>query len=333
MSPRSKAFATLAAVGLLVLTIALVAGSVLGSQQLLVERSRAEAAIETGAQGWKVIDAILDAVQTTWNADAQSLDLWWAEHSQFFPQGTVLVSLSGRVNLNSVTPFLLQNSELNATLLGKSVEDFTTYRTNKGPFADIEAFKDYFRPDALNQLYCAQSCFDINAADEIMLEKILALRTGSESLASTVRARVREYRTNHQVFAESDWETLIGAEKDSVGDLVSTEPELDVNTAPAAILQAVLRDPDFKLDQPDAKLQVIVAGRAAKPWDQTSLRQALGVDKNSPILQYLGTRCRFIQGEVPLGSSTVSFIAFISYSTDSPPKLTARIIGTAWSSS
>ena len=102
---------------------------------------------------------------------------------------------------------------------------------NKGPFARIEDYKDYFQGAALGGLYCVQSLFNVNTADEIVLEKVLAARTGSESLASTIRSRLREYRSNKQVMLQSDWETLIGAQKDAIGELATTDPELDVNTA------------------------------------------------------------------------------------------------------
>ena len=330
VSSRTKAFATLAAVGLLVLTGALLAGAVLGAQQLLLERSRAEKAFDALSDAWNVVGALLTELQQTWNADQQTLDAWWAKHSQGFPSGSELISLSSRINLNSMTPFLLQDSELSTTLLSRSVQDFTTYRTNKGPFSTLADYKDYFQPVALNTLYCVQSLFNVNTADEIMLEKILAARTGNEALASTIRARLREYRTNRQMLAQSDWDTLIGAEKDGVGDLLTVNPELDVNTVSVAVLQALLRDPDWKLDQRDAKLQVIVTGRASKPWNDETLRQVLGVDKGSLLLQYLGTRCRFLQGRVPEGPSVMTFVAIVSYSTDSPPKITLRLLETRW---
>jgi hypothetical protein len=333
VSLRTGAFATLAAVGLLVLTAALLAGAVLVSQQLLLDRSRAEKSLEARSHAWDVVGTLLTALQQTWNADEQTLDTWWTQNSQGFPDGTELISLSSRVNLNSMTPFLLHDSELNATLLARSVEDFTTYRINKGPFSRIEDYKDYFQPGALNTLYCVQSLFNVNTADEIILEKILAARTGNETLAATIRARLREYRSNRQVLVKSDLDTLLGGEKDAVGDLLTTDPELDVNTASVAVLQALLRDPDWKLDQRDAKLQVIVTNRVSKPWNDDTLRQALGVDKTSLLLQYLGTRCRFLQGRVPEGPSVMTFVAIVSYSTDSPPKITPRILETRWTTS
>lgn len=220
VSLRSKAFATLAAVGLLVLTAALLAGAVLSSRQVLLEGAKAERFVDARSAAWETVRKLMTALQETWDADEQSLDSWWAGHSQAFPTGCALVSLSARVNLNSMTPFLLQDSELGATLSGKSVEEFTTYRTNKGPFSRVDAYRDFFQPEALNTLYCVDSFFNVNTADEIMLEKILTARTGNAALASTIRARLREFRGNRQVLAESDWDAIIGGEKDAVGDLV-----------------------------------------------------------------------------------------------------------------
>jgi hypothetical protein len=332
MKARARAFATLAAVGLLVLTAALLAGAVLGSQRLLLAQGRAERLAGARASAWKAVSALLSAMQETWNADEESLDAWWATRSRDFPELSELVSLSARVNLNSMTPFLLKDSELKATLLDRSVEDFTSYRSSKGPFPRIEDYEDYFKPEALSALYCVHSSFNVNTADEIVLEKVLAARTGSEALASTIRARLREYRSNRQTLTEADWDMLIGAAKDSVGDLVTTSPELDVNTAAPEVLQAILRDPDYKLAKPDAKLQAILAGRASKPWNDEALRQALGLDKKSPLLQYLGTRCRFIQGRAGSGPSALRFVATAGYSTDSPPKIAMRILETRWGS-
>jgi hypothetical protein len=141
---------------------------------------------------------------------------------------------------------------------------------------------------------------------------------------------LRQYRTNHQIRVQSDWDTLVGAEKDAIGDLLGVEGELDVNTAPLAILQALFRDADFKVDQPDAKVQTLISGRASKPWTSDAIIPALGLAKNAPILAYLGTRCRFIQAAIPQGNSVLTLVALVSYSTDSPPKLTVRILDTRW---
>ena len=84
MSLRAKGFATLAAVGLLVLTAALLAGAVLGSQQLMVEQGRAERAFVAKAEAWTSVQALLTGIQESWNADEQSLDSWWVGNAGLF---------------------------------------------------------------------------------------------------------------------------------------------------------------------------------------------------------------------------------------------------------
>lgn len=333
MSFRANAFATLAAVGLLVLAAALLAGAILGSQQILLGRDKAERIDRGRSAAWKAVGELLTTMQESWNADKQSVDAWWIQHSPSFPGIGEFVSLSARINLNSMSPFLLRDSELIGTLRGRTVEDFITYRLNKGPFYSVEDCKDYFQPAALNSMYCVHSLLNVNTADEIMLEKVLAARTGSQAFASTIRARLRQYRTNREVLTEANWAMLAGAQKDTIGDLVTTDPEIDVNTAPVEILQALMRDPDLKLTQPDAKLQTIVAGRATKPWNSDTLRQALGVDKSSLLLQYLGTRSRFLRGRILVGSSTMTFVVHIGYSDNSPPKIVMRVIDSHWDKS
>jgi hypothetical protein len=329
MTRRAQGFATLAAVAIFVLVIALISGAVLGSQQLALDQDRLGHEIDSRASAWKSIDTTLSSMQTSWNADDQSFDAWFTEKAQSLPAGVKLASLSGRINLNSITPFLLQYSALSGTLVGHSVTEFTDYRMNKGPFARLEDYKDYFRPESLKRLYCVYSSFDVNTADEIILEKIITQRTGKSSLGANVRARVREFRTGLQVMTDSDWDRIIGAEKDELGDIVSVSPELDVNTASVDVLQALLRDADFKLEQPDAKVQTIINGRTAKPWTDDALRQALGLTKTSALMQHLGTRCRFVEGSVPAGDRVMSFVVHLTYSKDASPRIIARIVETS----
>lgn len=175
--------------------------------------------------------------------------------------------------------------------------------------------------------------FSVNSADEIMLEKILTLRTGNPGYASSIRGALRGFRTNKQLLVQTDWDTLAGAEKDTLEDLMGVDGELDVNTAPLVLLQALFRDPDFKVDQPDAKVQTILSGRASRPWTPATLMPALGFAKNAPLLAYLGTRCRMIQASISQGSSVLTLVALVDYSADSPPRLTVRVLDTRWTAS
>ena len=327
---RLKGFATLAAVAFFVLALVILGSALSSSQQVLLSDSRVQKTASVRADAWNAVSKILTLLKTTWNADDQSFDQWWLAHAQNFPNGTELVSLSARLNLNTISPFLLQDSQLINTLFGKTVPEFTSYRSLKGPFVHLSDYKDYFQPAALNQIYCVYSTFNVNTADEIMLEKVLAERLGSKSVAATIRDALRGYRTNQQVLTDSDWDIVAGSEKEAIGALATTEPELDVNTASIPVLQAILQDPDLKVSQPAIKLQILVAGRATKPWTPESLASALNLDKKSLVLQYLGTRTHFIQGSIPEQKKQFRFVAWIEYSNDSPPDLTIRILKTEW---
>ncbi|NNM66880.1 MAG: hypothetical protein HKM06_02585 [Spirochaetales bacterium] len=327
---RLKGFATLAAVTFFVLALVILGGALTSSQQVLLSDRRVQKIASMRADAWGDVSRILTLLKTTWNADDQTFDQWQSAESKKFPAGTELISLSARLNLNSISPFLLQDSALINTLFGKTVPEFTGYRSLKGPFAHLGDYKDYFQPAALNQIYCVYSTFNVNTADEIMLEKVLAERLGSKSVAATIREALRGYRTNQQVLSDSDWDIVAGSEKDAIGVLVTTAPELDVNTASVPVLQAILEDPDLKVSQPDQKLQILVAGRNTKPWTPQSLASALNLDKKSLIMQYLGTRTHFIQGIIPEHEKQFKFVAWVAYSNDSPPDLTIRILKTQW---
>ena len=330
MKARLGGFATLAAVGILALALALAAGAAIVSRQMLLEQGRIKAELDERAAAWKEADALLAGLRDDWNADGLSLDSWWAVHASAFPSGSELVSLSGRINLNSISPFLLKDSELASTLLGRSVEDFVSYRTEKGPFTSIDDCKDYFQPAALSSLYCLHSIFCVNTADEIMIERLIAARTGDEAFAASVRSRIRDFRTRRQPIAQSDWDAIAGAERQSLGALFALDPEIDVNTAPPEVLGAILRDPDWTLQAPDAKLQAILGARSSRPWNEEGLRQLLGVDASSPLLGYLGTRTRFIRASLPSEGGSLRLVALVDYSADSPPKIALRVIEERW---
>jgi hypothetical protein len=319
-----RGFATVAAVALLMLALTLVSAAVFLAQQTQTDHRRAEAAITMRAAAWTRLGALLTAVQT-WNADELSFDAWWAQNGAAFGTATALGSLSSRLSLNSVTPFLLQDSDLKATLLTSS-DDFVTYRSSHGPRAQIADYAKYFTPQSLSAWYCVESHFSVNTADEIMLEKVVSLRTGSEAVGSAVRQGLRNFRQNKQPLSATDWQTLAGADFERLDGLLTIEPELDVNEAPAELLQVLFKDPDFALQEPDVKLQKVLTGRLSQPWTPEPLRLALGVDKNSPLLQYLGTRTSVLEARITQDTLTMRFVIALSYSQDSPPKISPRVL-------
>jgi len=329
---KARGFATLAAIALLVLTLALVAVSLLLSQQTLVNSHRAEAQLDKQDQTWKIMDLILNDL-SHWNADEQTFDGWWAAHTAGYGSEVVLRSLSGLINLNSLSPFLLQKSSLVGTLNGKTVDDFVSWRTSKGPFPSVDGYKSYFTAASLQFDYCTVSFFNVNTADEIMLERLVALRTGSDSAAANLRSQVRDRRSRRQIFTPADWQTVSAGFSQDVGPLDSTDPELDANEAPVDVLTAILGDPDFKITDAATKVQTLIAQRAAAPLTSAAMALILGVAATSPIMQYLGTRTHWIECSLPFGTSRAQFVIALTYSTDAPPQVTPRILNINWGTS
>jgi len=318
-----RAFATLAAVSLLVLALTLLTSAVLLAEQTQNDHRRAEADVLARSAIWKQIGTLLTALQA-WNSDELTFDAWWAQNSAAFVP-TSLVSLSARLNLNTLTPFLLSDSDLKTALL-VSADQFVTYRSTKGPRADLSDYAAMFTPASMANWFCSDSRFNVNTADEIVLERIIATRTGSEAVGAAMRQSLRNFRQNRQPLTNSDWQTLAGSDLASLDGLLTTDPELDVNEIPADLLRILLKDPDFALDQPDAKAQTLIVGRAQKPWTPEILREVLGVDKKSPLLQYLGTRTSFVEAHVVQDALAMRFVIALSYSQDSPPRIAARIL-------
>jgi hypothetical protein len=321
---RRAGFATVAAVALLVLALALLSAGVLLAEQTQTDHKRADRAVSTRLALWTRLDKLLTAVQT-WNADDLTFGAWWAQNGGAFGTSTALGSLSARLNLNTVTPFLLRDSDLKGTLLTSS-DDFVTYRSSHGPRARMADYAAYFTPQSLADWYGVDSWFNVNTADEIVIEKVVGLRTGSEAIGTAVRQSLRTFRQNKQPLTASDWQTLAGANLDRLDGLFTTDPELDVNSAPAELLQILFKDPDFALDQPDPKLQKVLSGRLSQPWTPDTLRQTLGVDKNASLLQYLGTRTTFLEARLTQDTLTMRFVISLSYSHDSPPRITPRVL-------
>ena len=319
-----KGFATFSAVAILAFVLVLTLNSLGLWKSLLVNRKRLDNLVDSRYQTLKTLNSFLKTLGS-WNPDEQTLDIWWDAHKLSW-QNIKLISLSGQINLNTLSPFLLSDSLLKTTLNNHSVNDFVNFRLKEGLQAKVLSFSDLFTVTSLKTEYCSLSLFNVNTADEIMIEKVIDERTGDESLGSSFRSSLRQFRAQHQIMVQTDLDTLIG-DAQGLQQLLTVEPEIDVNTATPFVLQALLEDPDFALTSADAKLNILLNGRQVKPWTKETLAQALGLDlQHSTLLQYLGTRTRFVEIDISTTHCLGHFQVMISYSPDSPPKLNFRIL-------
>lgn len=316
-----RGFATLTAMALMVLLAAYLALGATASAQ--VELGLNRAAAPGRADAWLALDHALKALKETWDPTKQTFAVWAGLHTA---EGLTWASLSGRVNLNTVSPFVLGLTGFRDTLKGVSVEAFTEKRSLKGPSADGALYQNVIQPEALKNWYTVHSLWNLNTADEVMLEAMATQRAGS-AVGSALRASVRSFREQTKRITPDDWSKMGGAAS-ILEPLVTLDPELDVNEAPEDLLSALISNPGWAVAEPAGKVQTIVQGRASQPWTMERLKTLLQVPDNNLVLSYLGVRTRFIGGSVRNSGGSLDFVLFLAGETPTP--VAPRIVQALW---
>jgi hypothetical protein len=281
--------------------------------------------VEKRAHAWKILDNALLTLKETWDPTSQSFTAWKATHPI---EGVTWESLSGKVNLNTITPFLLGQKGFIDTLKGVSVQKFTETRSKNGPATDISFYADMIQPAALTSWYTIHSLWNINTADEDMLESMVAQRTTSSAMGSAVRASVRTFRGEMRRMSQTDWDRVAGTTKAELSPLVTVEPELDVNEVPENLLGHLLNYPNLNVTEPAIKTQILVRERASRPWTTETLKNMLQVADDNLLLCYLGTRTRFLGGTINTPDGQLDWIVYLEGEAPSP--VNPRIIETCW---
>jgi len=323
MRRQLRGFATLTAVALMILLTAYLAIGAIASSQ--IELALGHSDVENRSKAWKTLNGALQSLKDSWDPTRQSFSVWKSSHPV---SGVSWESLSGKVNLNTISPFLLGQAGFIDTLNGVPVQKFIETRSKNGPAQSLEFYSQMVRPAALASWYTVHSLWNINTADEDMLETMANQRTGSSSIGSALRASVRSYRTEMRRMSRVDWEQVAGTSKAVLEPLVTVEPELDVNEVSESLLQSILSYPNLKIADPAAKASSIVESRSSRPWDSVTLRQLLDVADGNLILSYLGTRTRFLAGTVNTGEGNLDWVVYLGGDALAP--VVPRIIETRW---
>lgn len=306
MKPTTRGFSTLAASALLLLLAAFAALSVAQAGESLNAEERTKRTLDERAALWKTVQDAVTAFQERWRPEEQE----WVDFARTLDLGRTVEfdDLSARVNLNGVNTFLLGESLLRSTLAGKSVQQFAEYRTKEGPFTRLESYADYYEEEALESLYTTWSVFDVNTVDEEAAERIAALRTGNPAAGAALREVLRTARQDRLVFDRASWETRSQTLDPGLAGVFGAEPEVNVNTAPRNLLEAILTYPALGITDAPAKLALLLSGRQTRPWTPETLAGALGVEKGARVLQYLGTKSTFLQGRIAEGEREFQFV-------------------------
>ena len=321
MNRRLRGFATITALGMMLLLATYLALGASASAQIELGLNRAEAPGRAAA--WKTLDAALKTLQETWDPTRQTFTAWAGSHTV---EGVTWEALSGKINLNTISPFVLGQPGFRETLKAISVEQFVEARAKNGPSAGV-FYKDLVQPKPLASWYTVHSLWNLNTADEVMLEAMATQRTGSAAVGSSLRALVRSFRGQIKRISPDDWTKAAGAQS-ALEPLVTLEPELDVNEIPEDLLTTLLANPSWAVADPAAKTQVLIQGRGSRPWTDERLKAVLQVPDDSIVLSSLGTRTRFLGGSVKTPTGSLEWVVFLPGDTPTPPQ--PRIVETRW---
>jgi hypothetical protein len=322
---RRKAFATLTAVAAMILLTAYLA---IGTMNLSGSQGRLQtvsAQSRDQSQAWTVLSKGLDDLSKTWDPRAQTFSTWSKLHGQ---PGLQWESLSGKINLNTLSAFVIELSGFAATLKDVSPAEFTGRRAKMGLQSALGGYSELVRKEYLSSWYTVHSLWNLNTVDEVMLERMVSGRTGSETAGSALRAWVRGFRTQQKPILPSDWETQKAVLGNSMGTITTLEPELDVNEAPQALLRALMSNPAWNRADTDAKVSAIVTTRGTKPWTNDALKDLLQLPPGSPLIPYLGTSTRFVGGWVDEDTGSLEFVIYVGSATGAGVQ--PRILQSQW---
>jgi hypothetical protein len=309
---------------MILLTAYLAIGAMhLSGSQMTLQRVSSQS--QDRSQAWGVLTKGLVDLEKTWDNRSQSFSTWASGHLQ---AGLHWESMSGRLNLNTLSAFVIALPAFAITLKDASPTDFAAQRAKRGLQADSTGYEDLVKKEYLSSWYTVHSLWNLNTADEVMLEQMVNGRTGSETSGSAIRAWVRGFRSEQKPILPSDWETQKAILGGSLGTITTLEPELDVNEAPEALLRALISNPAWNVPELDAKVGAILASRATKPWTSDALQALLQLPPASPLLPYLGTTTRFVGGEAKADSGSLEFVVFIGAGEGG--KVQPRILQSRW---
>lgn len=320
-----RAFSTLGASALLLLIVAFAALSVGQASESLAAEERTKRALSQRDEAWQTLRTVVEEFREGWRPDVQE---WVAfAQQQTWSTSIEFVDLSARLNVNTVNTFLLGDSRLKELLTG-TVDAFATLRREKGPFRDLEALEEVFTEEARRDYLTVWSVADVNTVDEVSAEELASLRTGQDSVGITLRDALRAARLERRVWDRLAWQTQLALIDPKLEGLFGAEPELNVNTAPEFLLEALLTYPALEVAEPAAKLAQLVSGRESRPWTTDTLAQVLQVEKDARVLQYLGTRSSFLQGRFEVEGRTFQFVLHRGDAEAGTPSI--RVVAQGW---
>lgn len=236
----------------------------------------------------KLAASIVDAIQADSSPGADSPDdlgFSTAESS-----GAELRDASSAINPNWIRKQPLEQTELGQLLLSSAdSQALQQSRIDDGLSVAIEKrYAGFFVTEAFENRLCGYSYANVNSSDEFALERLFTETTGDASAASSFHASVQAALGDMRQFKSADLVALFGQYRESVGAVMTIEPQINVNFVDPFVLKALLSYPAYKIDSPTSGADAILSARRGGELSIERVAAILGLEKTHALFTYLG---------------------------------------------
>ena len=193
-----------------------------------------------------------------------------------------------------------------------SAEELQQFREDTGLHMNIGgAYGRFFQEGAaIANNFTAYSYFNINLADEFVLRKLYALRTGDDPGAEAFHSKIHAYRLeteDKKLLEPDDLPAFLDTVYERLFPLINALPVINVNFAPESVLLTVLKVCDVA--DPGDKVISVVASRQSRALNREAVQFIMGDDyEETQVRQYLGSRTWFWRLEIRSGRSILSWV-------------------------
>ncbi|MDR3336995.1 MAG: hypothetical protein LBT16_07300 [Treponema sp.] len=234
-----------------------------------------------------------------------SEDPVWAWHNKNINGYTVkLRPLSDRLNLNYVRKNVFDKTGLSLILApGKNSSDLQQFREDHGIFLLSEDYSEFFihgtsagirriEDPPLDEFQKYFSCYgwaNINLTDEFAARSLAFSLTGRDEISERLRYTIEKLLVEKKSADRNNLSLILGGDYEVLFPFVNTEALMNINYIDETLLGELLAYPDYGVPFPDRRRREILNRRELEGIAPDDIAPMLGIDPESPLLNYLGS--------------------------------------------
>jgi len=226
-----------------------------------------------------------------------------------------LEDASSKINPNWVRKNLFERTSLSALFspvaasIGSPSDHLQQLREDRGFFCDLEVgYGSLFSAETRTKYLTAWSYANINLTDEFVLQRLCELRTGNAAAAETFHTSIQRLLQQGKILHEEELEEFFGTDYRQLYPVVNALPWWNVHYLPPLILRQILSYPGFRISDPAARADRILAACEKGEVSPKDLQSLVGAPADHIIYQYLGTVTWFWKITIVAGSDRLEAV-------------------------